>query len=71
MLDDRFHLPAKRPIDARLIAGSAIFGVGWGLVGLCPGPALAAAAIAPAALAFVAAMALGAWLHDRFARDAA
>ena len=34
------HLPAARAIDARLIAGSLIFGVGWGLVGLCPGPAI-------------------------------
>jgi uncharacterized membrane protein YedE/YeeE len=34
-------LPAAKTIDARLIGGSAIFGVGWGLVGLCPGPAIA------------------------------
>ena len=34
------HLPAARAIDARLIAGSLIFGAGWGLVGLCPGPAI-------------------------------
>jgi uncharacterized protein len=34
-------LPAAKAIDARLIGGSAIFGVGWGLVGLCPGPAIA------------------------------
>ncbi|HEX9168485.1 MAG TPA: DUF6691 family protein, partial [Roseiarcus sp.] len=36
-----FHLPTAKVIDARLIGGSAIFGVGWGLVGLCPGPAIA------------------------------
>ena len=35
------HLPTAKAIDARLIGGSAIFGVGWGLVGLCPGPAIA------------------------------
>ena len=34
------HLPDARAIDARLIAGSLIFGIGWGLVGLCPGPAI-------------------------------
>jgi uncharacterized membrane protein YedE/YeeE len=34
-----FHLPSQRKIDARLIAGSLAFGVGWGLSGLCPGPA--------------------------------
>ena len=36
-----FHLPRPSAVDARLIAGSLIFGVGWGLVGLCPGPAIA------------------------------
>jgi uncharacterized protein len=34
------HFPASRAIDVRLIGGSALFGVGWGLVGLCPGPAI-------------------------------
>jgi uncharacterized membrane protein YedE/YeeE len=34
------HLPITQAIDARLIAGSLVFGVGWGLVGLCPGPAI-------------------------------
>jgi uncharacterized membrane protein YedE/YeeE len=37
----RFHLPSARQIDARLIAGSALFGLGWGLSGFCPGPAIA------------------------------
>ncbi len=37
-----FIIPDKTQLDARLIGGAAIFGVGWGLVGLCPGPALAA-----------------------------
>lgn len=37
---ERFDLPAARPIDARLLIGSAIFGVGWGLAGICPGPAV-------------------------------
>jgi len=36
-----FHLPTARTIDTRLIGGSLLFGVGWGLVGLCPGPAIA------------------------------
>jgi len=39
---ETFHLPDKRAIDLPLISGSALFGLGWGLVGLCPGPAIAA-----------------------------
>ena len=42
LLDDRFHVPTNRQIDARLVGGAVIFGLGWGLVGLCPGPAFAA-----------------------------
>jgi uncharacterized membrane protein YedE/YeeE len=66
VLDARFHLPEKAGIDARLLAGSAIFGVGWGLSGFCPGPAISALSIglAPVAL-FVCAMAAGMILHDR------
>ena len=60
LLDRRFHLPAKARIDARLLGGAALFGVGWGLAGYCPGPALVAAgALATPALVFVATMALG------------
>jgi uncharacterized protein len=39
---DRFHLPASSGIDGKFILGAALFGIGWGLVGLCPGPAIAA-----------------------------
>ena len=42
VLDDRFHLPRSRVIDARLVGGSVIFGVGWGIAGFCPGGALPA-----------------------------
>lgn len=57
---DTFHLPATTPIDARLIAGAALFGIGWGLAGLCPGPAIAALAVAPVqALVFCAGLAAG------------
>lgn len=41
-LDSRFHLPTKRQLDRRLVIGAAVFGVGWGLAGYCPGPALVA-----------------------------
>jgi uncharacterized membrane protein YedE/YeeE len=40
IFDDRFHWPTPRVIDARLVGGAAIFGVGWGLSGYCPGPAI-------------------------------
>lgn len=61
---DHFHTPATSPIDPRLTGGAALFGIGWGLVGLCPGPALAALALQPLpALLFVAAMALGVAVH--------
>ena len=55
-----FALPTRRDIDARLLAGAAVFGVGWGLAGLCPGPAVTALASGKTtALAFVAAMVAG------------
>lgn len=54
------NLPAKTPITPRLAIGSAVFGVGWGLVGFCPGPALVAVGMGlRPALVFVAAMLLG------------
>lgn len=64
-----FHLPTKADIDARVIVGPAIFGVGWGLAGFCPGPAITALGCGtlPAAL-FVVAMFAGMWLA-RFAAN--
>jgi len=50
-------LPPARPIDLPLVGGSVLFGIGWGLAGFCPGPALVALGMGlPKALAFVAAM---------------
>ncbi|MGF6175540.1 DUF6691 family protein [Ensifer sp. 4252] len=69
LLDDAFHLPGNRVIDRRLIIGSAIFGVGWGLVGLCPGPAVTSLSLGwPATALFVVAMLAGMVLHDRLPR---
>ena len=60
LADAAFHLPGTRLIDARLLAGAGLFGVGWGLAGLCPGPAIASLVTHPLpALVFVAAMAAG------------
>ncbi|MGY8664113.1 DUF6691 family protein [Bradyrhizobium sp. UFLA05-109] len=42
LLGDTFHLPARNDLDPRIIVGPAIFGVGWGLAGFCPGPAFVA-----------------------------
>ena len=42
LLNDIFHLPTKKEIDLKLVLGSALFGLGWGLIGICPGPTLAA-----------------------------
>jgi uncharacterized protein len=41
LFERSFHLPAQRRVDRRLIAGAAVFGIGWGMSGLCPGPAIA------------------------------
>ena len=63
LLAPRFHEPSNRTIDGRLLLGAAVFGVGWGLAGYCPGPAFVSLATGSAsALAFCAAMAAGFWI---------
>ena len=57
---DMFHMPTRTDFDARLIAGAATFGVGWGLGGLCPGPAVTSLALgSTGTLIFIATMLLG------------
>ena len=57
---DEFGIPAQTDISKRLLVGSAIFGVGWGIAGYCPGPGLASLTSgAEGAITFVAAMILG------------
>ena len=59
-LGAKIELPEKQNIDRKLLIGSALFGVGWGLVGLCPGPAIAAlATFDPIVIVFLASMAAG------------
>jgi uncharacterized protein len=63
-----FQLPERTAIDGRLLLGSALFGVGWGLGGVCPGPGIVdAAAGSGYALVFTVAMALGAIVERRTA----
>jgi uncharacterized protein len=63
ILGEKFYLPTRDDIDARVIAGPAIFGIGWGLSGFCPGPAITALGFGTkAAVIFVIAMVAGMWL---------
>lgn len=65
----RFDIPTGRRIDGRLLSGAAIFGVGWGLAGFCPGPALASLSLGLVkSFGFVAAMLLGMALHGAATR---
>ena len=55
-----FRVPGKRRVDTSLVAGSAVFGIGWGLAGYCPGPAVTSApSLAPSTLFFVVSMLAG------------
>ena len=54
LLGDRFSVPQAAQVDSRLLAGSAVFGIGWGLAGVCPGPSLTALALAGSQLGNVA-----------------
>jgi uncharacterized membrane protein YedE/YeeE len=58
-LEPQFQEPARTQIDMPLLGGSALFGVGWGLAGYCPGPALASALLNNDALIFTVAMLTG------------
>ena len=80
VLAPRLEIPTRRDVEPRLIAGAVIFGVGWGLVGLCPGPALTALPLGLwQVVVFVAAMIAGMalfrfvpanWPQSTFRRDA-
>jgi uncharacterized membrane protein YedE/YeeE len=59
-----FQFPTRKDIDWKLIGGAALFGVGWGIAGFCPGPAVAALSTAlPGVLLFMAALLAGMALH--------
>jgi uncharacterized membrane protein YedE/YeeE len=66
VLAERFEIPSSTAIDRPLLAGAAIFGIGWGIGGFCPGPALTSLPLlAPGTLVFVPAMLVGLWLGSR------
>jgi len=65
VLGTTLHWPTRKDIDAPLVIGSLLFGIGWGLIGLCPGPALVdLASLSPPVIGFVVAMAVGMIAHD-------
>lgn len=64
LADVAFNLPETRKVDAKLGLGAVLFGVGWGVGGLCPGPAIVGLVVAPASAAiFVLAMLAGMAMH--------
>ena len=64
LADTEFHLPGTRGIDGRLATGAVLFGMGWGIGGLCPGPGIASLALVPMkVLPFVLAMLAGMVIH--------
>lgn len=66
LFDSSFSLPTNTQIDPRLVLGAAIFGIGWGLYGYCPGPAIASLIyLSPVTIAFVVSMVVGFWLASK------
>lgn len=66
LLDKKFYLPERKDIDWKLVTGAALFGVGWGLAGFCPGPAITSIASGNLnVLVFVLSMLIGMILFKR------
>jgi hypothetical protein len=69
LFDASFHLPTRRDLDHRLLGGAALFGIGWGVAGYCPGPGLVSATTGGLpALVFVGGMTVGVLLEHQVAR---
>ncbi|WP_207775166.1 DUF6691 family protein [Tamilnaduibacter salinus] len=65
LFGDVFHIPTRRDLDGRLIGGAALFGIGWGLSGYCPGPAVASIAGLSWPLAAMLLAMVGGWFLAR------
>lgn len=64
LIECPIDMPKSKQIDTKLLAGSALFGIGWGLFGYCPGPALTGLIyLQPMTLLFVISMIAGIWVH--------
>jgi uncharacterized protein len=64
LLDTKFHDPEAKVVDTKLVVGATLFGMGWGIAGFCPGPALVTSASgASAAIVFVITMGVGMAVH--------
>lgn len=71
LIEEKFELPGRKDIDLPLVAGAAIFGIGWGTGGYCPGPALTAlSTLSTESIVFVAAMLAGGLLQRALSRSA-
>lgn len=71
LFDTKFRIPNRTDIDAKLLGGAALFGIGWGLAGYCPGPAIAGlGTLSTEALWFVPAMLGGSLIHSLFDKRA-
>lgn len=69
LFDAKFHLPTRKDIDVRLVLGAALFGIGWGLGGFCPGPGLVAlGGGSVSAIVFVVGMTIGMLVEQSGAR---
>ena len=67
LFDSEFHAPTSTLIDKRLIGGAAVFGVGWGIAGFCPGPALVGLmTLDPRAAIFLVAFVAGVLVYERW-----
>lgn len=67
LLDSKFHLPTRKDIDGKLLAGAALFGIGWGWAGICPGPGIVASVSGNHnILIFIASMLIGMFIFKSF-----